>query len=102
MNLPRALIWVLTVVYGLCFAVFAVTGLSAMARGGSTHEYEVFGLGLPKVPLALLVGMAVSAGLPWAHYKRESYTAFEETFYGVLLGVSAFGLIMVVPLVLSA
>jgi hypothetical protein len=101
MNLPRALIWVLTVVYGLCFAGFAVTGLSAMARGGSTHEYEVLGLGLPKVLLALLVGMAVSAALPWAHYKRESYTAFEETFYGVLLGVSAFGLIMVVPLVLS-
>lgn len=80
---------------------FRGDGAERHGAGGATHEYEVFGLGLPNVLLALLVGMAVSAALPWAHYKRESYTAFEETFYGVLLGISAFGLIMVVPLVLS-
>lgn len=100
MDLPRPLIWALTGVYGLCFAGFAVAEMLAMTSGGPTHEYEVFGVGLPKVLAALPVGMAVSA-LPWAHYRRDSYTAFKETFYGVLLGLSAFGLILVVPLVLT-
>lgn len=101
MDLPRPLIWALTGLYGLCFAGFAVAGMLALTSGGLAYEYEVFGVGLPKVLAALLLGMAVSAALPWAHYRRDSFTAFEETLYGVLLGISVFGLILVVPLVLA-
>lgn len=101
MNLPRPLIWALTGVYGLCFAGFVAAGMLAMTRGGLTYEYEVFGVGLPKALAVLLLGMAVSAALPWAHYRRDSYTAFEETFYGVLLGIAVFGLVLIVPLVLA-
>ena len=101
MDLPRPLIWALTGVYGMCFAGFVVVGFRSMVSGVPTDEYEVFGVGLPEVLAALLLGMAVSAALPWAHYRRDSFTAFEETFYGVLLGISAFGLVLVVPLVLS-
>ena len=99
MHLSGPLIWTLTGVYGLCFAGFTVAGMLAMTSGGPTHEYEFFGVGLPKALAALLVGMEVSAALPLGHYKRGSYMAFEETFYAVRLGLSAFGLILVVPLV---
>ena len=102
MDLPRPIIWLLTAAYGLCFAGFASVGFLAMTRGCLAHEYEPFGVGSPKVLAVLLAGMAISAVLPWAHYRRDSYTAFEETFYGVLLGIAAFGLVLVVPLVLTA
>lgn len=82
-------------------ACFFAVGLLAWSNGGYPHEYELFGIAAPRIWAMLLVIMAISAGLPWLHYRGESYTAFEETFYGVLLGIAVFGLTLGVPLVLA-
>jgi hypothetical protein len=101
MNLPRPIIWGLTIIYLVSFACFFALGLLAWSNGGYTHEYELFGIAAPRILAMLLVVMAVSASLSWLHYRGESYTAFEETFYGVLLGISVFGLTLSIPLVLA-
>lgn len=56
MDLPGPLIWGRSGPYGLCFAGFAAAGMLATTNGAPTHEYEAFGVGLPKVLAALLGG----------------------------------------------
>jgi hypothetical protein len=103
MRLPRPLVWVLTVVYLLCFAGFVSAALLAYSHRGYVHEYVVLpGVGLPAALAALLVVMVVSAALLWLHFRHDAYTAFEETFFGVLLGIAVFGLMLVLPLILAA
>jgi hypothetical protein len=46
--------------------------------------------------------MADCAALPWLHFRRDAYTAFEETFFGALLGIAVFGLILLLPLLFAA
>lgn len=92
----------LTVVCLSCFVGFLSAALLAFGSGGYVHEYVLLGIRLPVVLTTLLVMMAVCAALPWVHFRRNAYTAFEETFFGVLLGISVFGLILVLPLLFAA
>jgi hypothetical protein len=74
MELPRPVIWALTIVYALCFVSFCVVALLAWTSPGYTYEHELFGVGLPVIFTALLAGTAASAALSWAHFKRDPYT----------------------------
>ena len=55
---------------------------------------------MPYAEVLLLLGMASSSGLLWANYRGEDYRAGEQLIYGALFGISVFGLILGVPLVL--
>ena len=72
------------------------------AKKGYVHEHVLLGIRLPTALAALLVMVAVCAALSWLHFKRDAYTAFEETFFGVLLGIAVFGLILLLPLLFAA
>ena len=93
---------VLTGVYLLCFAGFLPATLLAFSQKGYVHEHVLLGIRLPTALVALLVMMAVCAALSWLHFKRDAYTAFEETFFGALLGIAVFGLILLLPLLFAA
>ena len=45
--------------------------------------------------------MAASSGLLWANYRGEDFRGAEELIYSSLFGVSVFGLMLSVILVLS-
>ena len=79
-----------------------VGALFAYSQRGYVHEHVVLGIRLPPALAALLVMMAVCAALSWLHFRRNAYTAFEETFFGALLGIAVFGLILLLPLLLAA
>jgi len=36
------------------------------------------------------------------HFRRDAFTAFEETFFGALLGIAVFGQILLLPLLFAA
>ena len=48
----------------------------------------------------LLASMSASSGLLWFNYRGEDFRGAEELIYGSLFGVSAFGLMLSVVLVL--
>jgi lysylphosphatidylglycerol synthetase-like protein (DUF2156 family) len=79
-----------------------VGALFAYSQRGYVHEDVVLGMRLPTVLAALLVMMAVCAALSWLHFRRDAYTAFEETSFGALLGIAVFGLILLLPLLFAA
>ena len=91
----------LTVAYLLCFVGFLSATLLAFSQRGYVHEHVLFGIRLPTALAALLVMMAVCAALLWLHFRRDAYTAFEETFFGALLGIAVFGLILLLPLLFA-
>jgi hypothetical protein len=102
MRLTRWLVWVLAVVYLLCLVGFLSATLFAYSQRGYVQEHVVLGMRLPTVLAALLVMMAVCAALSWLHFRRDAYTAFEETSFGALLGIAVFGLILLLPLLFAA
>ncbi len=88
--------------YLLCFVGFLSAALFAYSQRGCVHEHGVLGIRLPTTLAALLVMMAVCAALSWLHFRRDAYTAFEKTFFGALLGIAVFGLILLLPLLFAA
>ena len=92
----------LAAVYLLCFVGFLSAALFAYSQRGYVHEHAVLGIRLSTALAALLVMMAVCAALSWLHFRRDAYTAFEETFFGALLGIAVFGLILLLPLLFVA
>jgi hypothetical protein len=96
------LVCVLTVVYLVCFVGFLSATSLAFSQRGYVHEHVLFGVRPPTALAALLVMMAVGAALSWLHSRRDAYTAFEETFFGALLGIAVFGLILLLPLLFAA
>ena len=88
--------------YLLCFVGFLSAALFAYSQRGYVHEHAVLGIRLPTALAALLVMMAVCAALSWLHFRRDAYTAFEKTFFGALLGIAVFGLILLLPLLFVA
>ncbi len=81
----------------VCFVALAVLAVGS----GSTFGYELFDVQFPYVAALLLTCMAASSGLLWFNYRGEDFRGAEELIYGSLLGVSAFGLVLSVILVLS-
>ena len=88
-----ALIWV------VCCISFGVVGFLAF-ESGLTFRYKLFGVQSPDAAAMLLLCMAASSGLLWANYRNEDFRAAEQLIYGVWLGISVSGLILIVPLVL--
>ncbi len=100
MWLPRPLILPLVVLWTACFACFVLASLRAYASG-NTFEHVLFGVPFPYVMAVLLALMsATSSGLLWLNYRGEDFRGAEELIYGSLFGVSAFGLMLSVVLVL--
>ena len=101
MELPRVLIGLLVFIWITCFLCFgALAFLAFRSTEQYVYEYRVFGIQLPYAEVMLLLGMATSSGLLWANYRGEDYRAGEQLIYGALFGISVFGLILGVPLVL--
>ena len=87
-------VWLVSFV---CFVAVAILAVGS----GSTFGYELFDVQFPYVAFAMLACMAASSGLLWANYRGEDFRGAEELIYGSLFGVSAFGLMLSVILVLS-
>jgi hypothetical protein len=101
MELPRVVIGLLVFIWTMCFLCFgALAFLAFRSTEQYVYEYRVFGIQLPYAEVMLLLGMASSSGLLWANYRGEDYRAGEQLIYGALFGISVFGLILGVPLVL--
>ncbi len=49
---------------------------------------------------ALMACMAASSGLLWFNYRGVDFSGAEETIYGALFGVSVFGVVLSLLLVL--
>ena len=92
----------LAAVYLPCFVGFLSAALFAYSQRGYVHEHAVLCIRLQTALAALLVMMSVCAALSWLHFRRDAYTAFEETFFGALLGIAVFGLILLLPLLFVA
>jgi hypothetical protein len=101
MELPRAVVVLLAIIWIACFVCFVVVGNLAFISG-TTFEYMLFGVQFPYVAGGLLACMSASSGLLWANYRGQDFRAAEELIYGSLFGVSVFGLMLSVVLVLSA
>ena len=101
MSLARPIIWLLVVVWLVAFGCLAVASVLA-AASGSTFEYRLYGVQFPYVAFALLACMAVSSGLLWFNYRGVDFSGAEETIYGALFGVSAFGVVLSLLLALMA
>ncbi len=101
MGLARPIIWLLIVVWLVAFGWFTVLSVLAYATG-NTFEYKLFGVQFPFVAFALLACMAASSGLLWFNYRGVDFSGAEETIYGALFGVSVFGLMLSLILVLMA
>lgn len=100
MGLGRPIVWLLVVVWVLAFGCFAVVGQFAFGSGG-TFEYRLHGVQFPFIALGSLALMALASGLLWVNYRGQDFSGAEELIYGALFGVSAFGLMLSVVLVLS-
>jgi hypothetical protein len=101
MELPRLVILLLALIWAACFVAFVVGGFLAFGSG-TTFEYRVHGVQFPYAAALLLLCMATSSGLLWANYRNDDFRISEQIVYGALFGISVFGLILVVPLVLMA
>ena len=101
MELPRVVVALLAVIWVACFVCFTVASQIAFVSG-TTFEYRLYGVQFPYVAFALLACMTASSGLLWAHYKGQDYRGAEELIYGCFFGVSGFGLMLSVVLVLLA
>ena len=99
MEWPRLVIGLLMFTWVVCFITFVVVGNLAFVSG-TTFEYKLFGVQFPYAAAVLLLFMATSSGLLWANYRGDDFRAGEQLIYGALFGISVFGLILVVPLVL--
>jgi len=97
--LTRPIVWLLMVVWSVAFGCLAVASVMA-AASGNTFEYRLYGVQFPYVAFALLACMAASSGLLWANYRGVDFSGAEETIYGSLFGVSVFGVVMSLLLVL--
>ena len=91
----------LVLVAAASFGCFVAVSLAAYASG-STFEYRFSGVQFPYVACALLAFMAGPLGLLWLNYRGEEFRGAEETIYGSLFGVAAFGFALSVILVLLA
>ena len=100
MGLGRPVIWLLVVIWLACFVCFVVVSFLAYDTG-YTFEYKLSGVQFPYMAATLLACMAASSGLLWANYKGEDFRDAEELIYGSLFGVSVFGSMLSVILVLS-
>lgn len=101
MELPRGVIGLLVFIWTTCFLCFGALSFRAFRSAEYyVFEYRLFGIQLPYAQVMLLLGMAASAGLLWANYRGEDYRQGEQLIYGALFGISVFGLILSVPLVL--
>ena len=101
MGLARPVIWLLVMVWLVAFGCFVVVSQIAFVSG-TTFEYRLYGIQFPYVAFALLACMAASSGLLWANYRGVDVSGAEETIYGALFGVSVFGLMLSLLLVLMA
>ncbi len=99
MELPRVVVGLLVVIWVVCFIAFVFEGFAAVGSG-ITFEYKPIGVQFPYAAGVLLLCIATSSGLLWANYRGDDFRAAEQLVYGVLFGISVFGLILVVPLVL--
>ena len=99
--MARPIVWLLVVVWLVAFGWFTVLSVLAYATG-NTFEYKLFGVQFPFVAFALLACMAASSGLLWFNYRGVDFSGAEETIYGALFGVSVFGLMLSLILVLMA
>jgi len=99
MNLARSIVWLLVVVWLVAFGCLAVASVMA-AASGNTFGYRLYGVQFPYVAFALLACMAASSGLLWFNYRGVDFSGAEETIYGSLFGVSVFGVVMSLILVL--
>ncbi len=99
MWLPRPLVLPLVILWLACFVGFVLASLRAYSSG-TTFEYVLFGVQFPYVMAVLLALMSASPGLLWLNYRGEDFRGAEELIYGSLFGVSAFGLMLSVVLVL--
>lgn len=100
MDLVRPVVWPLVVVWLVSFVGFVTVSVLAVG-GGFTFGYELFGVQFPYVAAVLLGCMAAASGLLWANYRGEDFRGAEELIYSSLFGVSVFGLMLSVILVLS-
>jgi tryptophan-rich sensory protein len=91
----------LVVIWVASFVCFAVASQLAFVSG-TTFEYRLYGVQSPFVAFALLACMSASSGLLWANYRRQDFRGAEELIYGCFFGLSAFGLMLSVVLVLMA
>jgi len=101
MGLARPVIWLLVMVWLVAFGCFVVVSQIAFVSG-TTFEYRLYGIQFPYVAFALLACMAASSGLLWFNYRGVDFSGAEETIYGALFGVSVFGLMLSLLLVLMA
>jgi hypothetical protein len=101
MELPRMVVVLLALIWLVCFISFTVAGFAAFGSG-STFEYKLFGVQFPYVLALLLACMAASSGLLWANVRGVDFRGSEELIYGALFGLSVFGLMLSVILVLLA
>jgi hypothetical protein len=99
MGLARPIVWLLVVVWLVAFGCLAAASVMAVASGNS-FEYMLYGIQFPYVAFALLACMAASSGLLWFNYRGVDFSGAEETIYGALFGVSAFGVVLSLLLVL--
>jgi hypothetical protein len=101
MNLMRPVVWLLVVIWVASFVCFIVVSQIAFVSG-TTFEYRLYGVQFPFLAFALMACMAASSGLLWFNYKGVDFSGAEETIYGALFGLSAFGLMLSLLLVLMA
>jgi hypothetical protein len=83
------------------FVCFVVVSQLAFVSG-ATFEYGLYSVQFPYVAFAILACMTASSGLPRANYRGVDFSGAEETVYGAMFGVSEFGLMLSMILVLMA
>lgn len=91
----------LVVIWVGCFVCFAVLSQSAWVSG-NTFEYRLYGVQFPYVMFVLLTLMSASSGLLWKNYRGEDFRGAEELIYGCFFGLSTFGWMLNLVLVLAA
>jgi hypothetical protein len=101
MSSPRLIVWLLVVVWVSSFVCFIVASQIDFVSG-TTFEYRLHGVRFPYAAFGLLACMAASSGLLWANYRGVDFSGAEETIYGALFGVSAFGPMLSLVLALMA
>src|SRR3712207_5124879 len=101
MGLSRPIVWLLVVIWLASFVCFVVVSQLDFVSG-TTFEYRLYGVQFPYVAFASLACMAVSSRLLWLNYRGVDFSGAEETIYGALFGVSAFGLMLSVILAFMA
>jgi hypothetical protein len=100
MGLPRVVIVSLVVIWVVCFIAFIFEGVAAVGSGNS-FEYKLLNVQFPHVAGLLLLCMATSSGLLWANYRNDDFRVAEQIVYSAFFGISVFGLMLMVPLVLA-